>query len=183
MTTYVYKCWKCNKGPRVEQDDDAPELDLECRKCGRKLFRCNIVPGIQTDSTFMSGSHVDDGFGDDNFNRMKARRVAKAAGVNPEGKRYCPSLAKTRNDPEAWVDGKADVTRVCKKNGWGCRGSVNVQAQENDQPNPLDEPYSVDPKLVEKEIRQREREAGEKLPAQERADLTDKLATEFAGAQ
>lgn len=181
MITYVYKCWKCNRGPKVEQNQGEPELDLSCGRCGRKLFRCNIAPYISTDSTFMAKSHYEDGFGADNVSRMKARAAARKAGVNPEGKRYFPSLAKRQFDPRAWISGKGDVKRICEKEGWGCNGAVNVRERSDDGPNPLDEPYQVDPKLVEKEIATKEALAGERFSKKERADLKASLVTQYSG--
>jgi hypothetical protein len=163
----------------VEQPEDSEEFTLTCRKCGRKLFRCNIAPGVCTDSTFLAGG--DDGFKDDNMSRKMARSKARAAGVNPEGKKYMPGLARFHGDPRAWVSGKSDVKRICEKEGWACTGAVNVKGVERDEPNPLDEAYSVDPKLVDREIETKELLAGERYSKKERESLKDSLVTQYSG--
>ncbi len=56
--------------------------------------------------------------------------VAREAGVDPKGKVYLSGLARFPGDPEAWVDGRGDVQRICEKRGWACEGSVNVKHRD-----------------------------------------------------
>jgi len=186
MTAYIYKCYKCNRGPRVEQRDDEPELNLNCRSCGRKLFRCNIAPGICTDSTFMAGSHVDDGFGSNEWGRKRARAKAKAAGVDVTGARYCPQLCPTGESlsPKAWVRGKADVVRRCQELGVGCEGAVNVSAPPSETPDAG--PYQVNDTIVNRRVEKKLADAGaatEALGRNEYQDLWHKEKTLASGNQ
>jgi len=58
------------------------------------------------------------------------KREAVRAGVDTTGKTYLSGLARYPGDPQAWVSDTGDVRRVCEGRGWGCRGAVNVRAQE-----------------------------------------------------
>jgi hypothetical protein len=106
---------------------------------------------LSTDTTFLLGG---DGFGADDATRRLAYQQAKAAGINPEGKRYSPQLARKGlrwKDPEAWVSSKDDVRRVCESRGLGCEGAVTVKAREPEQ-GIDDVPYSVAPDIVERNV-------------------------------
>lgn len=176
---FHYKCWKCRRSWTVHQEEP-DELALDCPRCGRKLFQCNVAPNIQTDSTFMSGVNEDDGFGTDNRSRMLARAKAKAAGVNPDGKRYCPSLAKERHDPEAWISGKGDVKRICAKRGLGCE-TFGIKAPIDDSPDPHEKPYRVADQVVDREVRKQRILRGDDFTASERNRLREETRERLTG--
>lgn len=180
---FIYKCWKCKLYRIRAEHDQQDQLTLKCPRCRVTLLQTRRAPGVQTDSTFMSGSHVDDGWGNDNASRMAARAAARAAGVNPEGKKYLPGLAKKRFDPAAWVSGKGDVIRRCKEEGWGCNGSVSVAAPTLDEPNPLEKPYRVAPHLVEREVNRIVAERNGDVTPRERAELVEATSTRMSGIQ
>ena len=177
--TYLYHCWKCKQRCKVEQIDTDEIMDLECSNCGKTLMRVNRAPGLDTDTTFMAGSHADDGFGNVKWLREKAIAKAKAAGVDVNGARYCPQLnAKGESlSPKAWVRDKADVKRRCQELGMGCQGSVNVQAPER-EPAP-EKPYRIAEDILDREMRTLT--AGKGLSAKETLDLREKTAKRLSG--
>lgn len=129
------------------------------------------LANLDTDTTFMAGR--DDGLQCDEATRKQAYAKARAAGVNPTGKTYCPGLARlgVRHDPEAWINGKADVKRVCESRGHDCNGSVKVKARATDvEP----ESYHVADDLVENAV--------EKTIVQKDLRPTPKQRTELAEA-
>lgn len=125
-------------------------LNANRRKLRREPKRTTLPFGLanlDTDTTFMAGR--GEGLQCDEASRKQAYAMARAAGVNPNGKTYCPGLAKKRHDPEAWISSKGDVKRVCKSRGYNCEGSVNVKARATDvEP----EPYRVADDLVENAV-------------------------------
>lgn len=180
MNEFVYKCWKCKYRRLIHQKDTA-ELELYCPKCGRKLFQTNLVHGLKTDTTFMIGSHADDGFGSDENARKAARRRAKELGVNISGKRFCPGLVDSEGDdmydPKAWVSSRAEVEQRCHEKGWGCKGTINVK------PRGLEEEpgaYKINPELVDEAMQDIVEEHGP-LPKKEAADLREKLTKQMSG--
>ncbi len=92
---------------------------------------------------------------------------AKAGGFNPHGKTWSPQL-------NTWIDGPDDVKRICKANGWGCTGSIEVKENPPEQPDPG--PYRVADDEVEKEVGQRlfDEDVTE-IKKQELDDLTEKV--------
>jgi DNA-directed RNA polymerase subunit RPC12/RpoP len=170
MYTCNYRCWKCKKHWPVSQEENDIELELHCPKCDRKLFMVFDAPNISTDSTFMAGSELGLGSIQSEYARKHAQKLAKQAGVSTDGKRYCPQLAKHHGDPEAWVDGKSDVTRICRERGLGCE-EFGVPLPADDSPHPHEGPYEVADHLVDKEMRRIEIQRGGDLTATERKNL------------
>ena len=126
------------------------------------------LANLNTDTTFMANR--DDGLQCDEATRKRAYAKARAAGVSPHGKTYCPGLAKERHDPEAWVSSKADVRRVCETRGYDCEGSVNVQAGAHDvQP----EPYRVADDIVEANVEKTCIENDLKPTPKQRQEMTE----------
>lgn len=181
--TFRYRCTRC----KVRIDDTRDKLAFiprQCPKCGKRMEETRIVHmGLSTDSTFTKGWDQDDGFGTDERARKKARAAARAAGVNPEGKKYFANLAKRQYDPEAWMSDKHDVKKRCEMNGWECNGSVKVKGVEFDEPSLLEKKYQVDSSLVEKEIETKELLAGERFGDTERKRLKEDLITAYSGEQ
>lgn len=188
MAVHKYRCWKCKRDFPIEQRTNAKELDVwcpQCRKDGRetKLFRVREVHGLQTDSVFMSGSHVDDGFGTDNRSRQYALALARKAGVSTAGRRYCPSLARYKGDPRAWVDGRGHVKDVCIAEGWGCEGDVNIPKPEDDAPDPLEGKYEVADEVVDRHLKEQLAKIGEPISATEQQDMRESLKSRLSGGQ
>lgn len=130
--------------------DDVEDKRPQSCQCGASMTKLFSVPAaIRMDTRFMAGSDLDDGFGNDQRSRKIAYAKARAAGVNPAGKKYCPSLCRKGKpfDPQAWVADTTDVKRICQKNGWGCDGAVKVPMQHIDEP---EQPYRVADDLVQK---------------------------------
>jgi predicted nucleic acid-binding Zn ribbon protein len=180
MSEFVYKCWKCRYRRLIHQRGK-DEQELYCPRCGRKLMQTNPVHGLVTDTTFMIGSHVNDGFGGDERTRKLARARAKELGVSVAGKRFCPGLVDSEGndpyDPRAWVSSRADVQNRCVEKGWGCKGSINVTPRKSDTEP---EPYQCNPNFVEEEIAEIQDEHGP-LSAKETAELRENLTAKFSG--
>lgn len=143
------------------------------RKLRRQAKRTTLPFGLcnlNTDTTFMANR--DDGLQCDKATRKRAYAKARAAGVNPTGKTYCPGLARlgVRHDPQAWINGKADVKRVCKSRGSSCTGSVNVKASATDvEP----EPYRVADDLVERQVNETIEQNDLRPTPKQRTELTE----------
>lgn len=118
MPSYTYKCDQC--GHETEWLHAVhTRASLECNSCGHAPMTWQFpCPNIQTETTFLANR--DDGFGTDERSRKRAYAKARAAGVNPSGKIYCPSLCPLGEplSPKAWVNDKADIKRICRKNNW-----------------------------------------------------------------
>lgn len=154
MPSYEYVCTGCGQHEDRFQTWDEKERTKHaqrCGTCGAPMEYRFSVPSIQTDTTFIRSG---DGFGSDDRTRRIAYQQAKEAGINPEGKRYSPQLARRGlrwKDPEAWVSSKDDVRRVCERRGLGCDGAVTVKAREPERG--LDDvPYTIAPDIVERNV-------------------------------
>ena len=150
--TYLYRCWKCGLKHRIEQDTQEEQTELKCSDCGRSLLRINQAPGLMTDSTFMSGVDKDDGFGECEWLRKKAKAKARAAGVDTNGARYCPQLCDPGEQlsPKAWVKSRADVARRAKELGCGVSGAVTVEPPTPEPKDPT--PYVASDKVVGRRV-------------------------------
>ncbi len=122
----------------------------------RGSFPC---PNLMTDSVFMQGTQG--------------------------ATKFMPSLCRpgVPNDPEAHVSSRADVKRVCEKNGWGCTGSVNVKPVVLDEPAGLEKPYEVADDAVHENIAEQELDAGEPFSKQVREDKFHDLKVSMSGNQ
>ncbi len=107
---------------------------------------------------------------DGTFSEARAAE-ARAMGINPTGKSFSPQLNQ-------WIDGPDDVKRICRANGYGCEGSVNVDFNPPDEPDKG--PYRVADDLVEQEVDERLMDEGvTELPGREYDDLTEKVREEI----
>jgi hypothetical protein len=95
-----------------------------------EMFALAAPPMSNTDREFLHGHCNGNQFAGQEGVGDEYRKTAAAAGVNVTGKVYLTQLARYPGDPEAWVDGKGDVERVCTKRGWGATGLVNVKPVE-----------------------------------------------------
>lgn len=128
-----------------------------------EMLATRSFPGIRgTDSTFMQGTHMQDGLLDGVRQRMAAQ-----AGVDTNGRRYISGLARFPGDPEAWVSGLSDVKRICTDRGWNCHGAF-----EHEAPEPLFSP-APDVPIAEDIVYQH---VSNELAAYDPRELTPQLA-------
>jgi hypothetical protein len=113
-----------------------------------EMFALAEPPASNTDREFLHGHANGNQFEGEDDVANEYRKKAEAAGVSTTGKVYLTQLARTPGDPEAWVDGKGDVQRVCERRGWGARGLVNVKAAEK-EPAPE---TAVGENIIEREV-------------------------------
>lgn len=99
-----------------------------------EMLACQQPPQSKTDREFLLG--IGEQFADNQALGDYYGRVAREHGQNPKGKKYLSSLAAFPGDPEAWVDGRDDVRRVCEKRGWDCDGDVKVKGVRPDTSGP-----------------------------------------------
>lgn len=102
-----------------------------------EMFALGQGPTLKTDATFLAGLSTNGSqfentphFGD--YYAAEARKH----GQDPKGKVYLSGLAAFPGDPEAWVEGRADIKRVAEKRGWGVRGAVDVKVCTEGPPLP-----------------------------------------------
>ncbi len=146
---------------------------LESRKC----------PGINTDTTFLSGiGTLEQQFDGDVEGMNEVISAARRKGFNPtSGMFYYEPLARYVGDPEAFLsagDGKGRIRDVCEKRGWGCRGTVNVKARQPEE-DPLKNPkVPLAESIVREEVgRLRQDPSNQKKPERElREQVLDKHA-------
>lgn len=95
-----------------------------------EMLALRRFPGTVTDREFLKGHCNGNQFDETPLTRQIGdvyRRQAEAAGVNVTGKVYIGQLARFSGDPNAWVENRGDVKRVCEENGMSCEGLVKVE--------------------------------------------------------
>ena len=115
-------------------------------------------PGsMGTDSAFWSGglnsgTHMDHWpWPVRNFYLKKARQH----GVDTAGKIYKPSLARFPGDPEAWISGRGDITKLAEKYNLDVSGAVEHRCDESlmqelvEKKNP---PVPIAKDIVDREV-------------------------------
>lgn len=139
-------------------------------------------PGLFTDTRRFAGVAAGDPFKDIHPQyRQVYMAKAKAAGVNPDGKKYIGQLASEPGDPRAWVDSSTDIRQRCEEKGWGCDGIVNVSAPEI-QVDDLSGPYKVSDKIVEERFAEAIAENPEIAPTpREQTELKEQLRERLSG--
>ena len=148
----------------------------------KELCNQDFCVGLSTDTSWRAGLNGRDEFRGVKWLREKAERKARAAGVNPTGKRFMSQLARFEDDPQAWVDSKADIKRVCEKEGFRCRGAVNVEAPERD-PEPA-KPYRVADDIVDRTVREKLIADGvDKVSKAEFSQLKEQASRQLAGVE
>lgn len=171
MPTYTYRCDHCGHA-HAELHPAGERLSLGCPDCGTTPLEWQFpVPCLDTDTTFMANR--DDGFGSNELGRRQAYAKARREGASTSGT-YSPQL-------QAWIDGKADVKRICEKKGWGCSGGVTVAVPPSEC-NPGDKPYQAADNLVCDEVDKIVRtQHGGRVTAQQRQDLTESASKRLSG--
>ena len=167
MPYYDYTCPDCGAG-REEGHARNVTLKLTCR-CGASMYRRFPLPALRTDSTFQAGRRkVNDLL--DPRTRKRYNAMASSAGVSTTGKTYSAQLAGYPGDPQAWIDSRADVTRICRNRGLQCNGSVNVSGADGDV---ADRQGVPDDKLVGDRIAEIELEKGKPFSREEKRGMAE----------
>lgn len=126
---------RSNKWPIVSSVPHIQQKYEDMRAAGESHNIADMLahqkgPQLETDTMFSRGFAIDPfGCNPEPLTVETYLGEARRAGVSTTCKRYMSSLAAYPGDPEAWVDSKGDVRRVCEKRGWGCEGKVNVTAR------------------------------------------------------
>ena len=190
MPSYTYRCTECNA--RLELSQTHAQMtevrdQLRCQQCEGRMQFVFPSPHLHTNTGFVAG--WGDGFDDrPNPARDEAQQAARAGGVNPTGKTFCPGLGApgVRNDPKAWVphdDPKDYIKKRCEELNYTCEGLVNVEQREPET-DPTEGPYCVAESLVQEEVdRIVEGEHEGHIDAPKRADLVEATHERLAGAQ
>ena len=115
----------------------------------RKQYRplrttLDICTAIHTNTTFMANREADEFEGDKKV-RKYAEARARAAGVNPTGKRFFGGMCRDGKpfDPEAWIsegDAKAEIKTKCEKNRMHCNGLVTHKVPGHEPADELGTP-------------------------------------------
>lgn len=122
--------------------EELAEHEAQCERNLREVIRSRQFPSLRTDDTFFRGRRNYRGI------TPKHRQVlvnnARKNGISTEGKAYLPGLNSVGMapgaDPEAWVQGRGDIRRVCERRGTGCEGEgINIKMREE----PADEKPST----------------------------------------
>lgn len=128
-------------------------------------------PGTRgSDRAFMQGRCAGEWFGD--MPRTLADqmvRQARKAGINTAGKFYMGGIADRRGpaDPEAWVSGRDDVVRVCKKRNLEIHGAVEYVPPEQPPRKEID----INPRILREQVR----EEMKKHPKLSKGEATEKV--------
>lgn len=133
-----------------------------------------------TDTQFMRGTHLDDGFGTDNKTRQKVHAKARAQGINPTGMKWVPGLVPKgeQYSPDGLVNGRGDVVKRCQNKGWGCEGRINVKAVEPDEPGMHERQYEIADDLIAEDVDKIvKQEHGGKVSKKKREQLSDDCRT------
>lgn len=142
-----------------------------------ELLSLRKFPGVRgTDSDFMKGTH-------DQCDPIDQARyhAAQAQGVDTNGKRYLSSLARYPNDPEAWVSGLGDVTRIVGERGWNCSGAVDHVGYDSSQRAPEPD-VPIAPSIVSAHVQDclSAYDEGERT-ARLAADIEERVTQELTG--
>lgn len=158
---------------------DASEMYARLRSEGLSHRWCEMVvfqqpPGVKgSDRSFMEGRYNNQQL--DKMPKDHAQNIvtlARRAGINVSGKYYCSGLADSRGvqDPEAWVDGSADVLRVAKKRNLSVEGSVTHKGiPEAPKRKPLSERLT----------RELMREERKRHPAMKKGELREMVVAKY----
>jgi hypothetical protein len=100
-----------------------------------EMLALQSPPMSNTDREFLHGVHEnDDVFASKPGLYEHFKKIADSQGVDITGKRYVSGLARYPGDPRAFVSGRGDVERICREEGWNCRGAVNVTSEVRSAP-------------------------------------------------
>lgn len=131
-------------------------------------------PGVKgTDRAFMQGRLNNQQL--DQMPPDHARNIvtlARRAGINPTGKYYSSGLADRRGpqDPRAWVDSTADVTRVAQERNLTVTGAVEHRGR---QVAPQRKPLS------EHLVREMMRVEGKRNPSMKKGELREMVVAKY----
>lgn len=144
----------------------------------KEMLASRVPPAARTDREFLEGHCNGSQFEKTPDLGDHYQAVARALGQSTTGKVYLSGLARFPGDPEAWVGGRGDVTRLLESRGWGATGVVNVPVRVEDPPPEV----AVAEDVVQQEVEQ----ILETLPPQERPlvdteDLSEQVVARRKG--
>lgn len=118
-------------------DPPMPENSVHDERL-REMLKSRRAPRCMTDDVFVSGmGTLDDQFKGDPSGLQLVIDGAKRQGYTPSPRDiYCPGLAMSCGDPDAFVKTRGDVARVCRKKGMDSYGAVNVKAYREPEEEP-----------------------------------------------
>ena|GEM_PF-6308391 len=144
--------YECRNGHVADIMHPAGERPkVTCQVCGEPMKWCFSMPHIQTSTTFI---------------KQTAKEQRRGMGF------YSHQLQKV-------VYSKDDIKRELLQRGWGSE-DFGIEPREPEK-GPLDEPYQVSPKIVERRIEDQEEERGKKFAPRKRKALQEQLTAELSG--
>jgi hypothetical protein len=127
-------------------------------------------PGTKgSDRAFMEGRMAGEWFNQmPKFAADQMVAQARKAGINTAGKFYMGGIADKRgpSDPEAWVSGRDDVIRVCKKRDLEIHGTVDYVPPEKPRKE-----VDINPRILREQVR----EEMKKHPKLSKGEATEKV--------
>lgn len=113
------------------------------------MLATKSFPGAKTDSIFNWGKFS--GFKENGCHKKELhyRTEAEKKGYSTTGKWYCGSLARYAGDPEAFIDSRSDVLRICKKNNYTILDGYVQYKGHQSAPKP---DIEVAPALIAREV-------------------------------
>ena len=119
--------------PKVSEEPEVQALYEQMRDAGEshniaEMCAMRETPASRTDREFWRGRWNQ--FESDPRAGRRYQAIADSMGMSTVGKQYIGQLARYPGDPQAWVDGRGDIKKVCEANGWGCSGQVDVKVSE-----------------------------------------------------
>jgi hypothetical protein len=118
-----------------------------------EMIESGVPPASSTDVEFMRGTENGRQFQDNPNQGDYYKRETEAAGGSARGK-YLSQLARFPGDPEAWVQSRGDVQKVCENRGWGFRDPVGDReiVKPLDKGEPPPPPIPIADKCVDREV-------------------------------
>lgn len=149
MPMYDYTCTVCGHTDEMFRTMEHRNDPAFCAKCEGAMTLQFVAPrALRTDTQFQAGFH-----GDGCANELMRRQLqanAKRLGVNIQGKRYDPRLAKFPGDPFACYGTVQEARKCVARAGQG--------SEELGVKPPVDEttgkPYRVADDIVERHARE-----------------------------
>ncbi len=118
MPLYDYQCAECGRVEEMFRSMERRNDPARCPQCeGAMRLRFAAPRALRTDTAFQAGFHGD-GCAND-LMRRQLHANARRMGINIQGKRYDPRLAKFPGDPNACYATVAEARRAVAYAGRG----------------------------------------------------------------
>lgn len=114
-----------------------------------EMIEAGVGPYLNTDAVFMTGTANGSQFEMRPEQGEYYKAECEKRGGTTLGRKYFSSLARFPGDPEAWVEGRGEVSKLLSSRGWGAQGAVYVK------PVPVEEvtnPVDVASDIVDREV-------------------------------